>query len=317
MRSCIPRISCIPYISDADACEILDLLDHLTHLRCRLTGASPHLMRVRCGDITEDTMKTLTIAQIKGGVGKTTTTVHLARAMACRDQRVLVVDLDPQANASRFLGVDDNAEDKNMGHVLIKRLGHTLEETIRPANCENVWIAPSNLAMSQLVSEFERDGHRLQILVHGLQEVADRFDYCLIDTNPGVNSFTEAALYAADLVLGPLPPEGQADQGFVDLRGVLGELNRFNDNPTAMVGIVTKWDHRTKRTHGVYWQQVEGSQIPLLASRIQKSEIVNQAGMLRATAFDMQASHPICGAFKELADEVMSLFVEEEVVHVA
>lgn len=257
-------------------------------------------------------MKRITIAQIKGGVGKTSMTVHLARALAIREQRVLVVDLDPQANSSLFLGVQDEAETGNMGEVLVRRFGKSLKDIIRPANAENIWVAPACLGMSRLTSEFERDGHRLQTLNRGLDELADQFDFCLLDTNPGVNAFTEAGLVAADLVLGPLPPEGQADQGFVDLRTVLGELNEFSEEPTAMVGIATKWDHRTKKTHGVYWRQVKDGEIPLLETRIQKSEVINQAGMLGMTAFDYHKNHPVCGAFKDLADELITLFQEDE-----
>ena len=255
-------------------------------------------------------MRKITVAQIKGGVGKTSVTVHLARALAIRGKKVLVIDLDPQANTSRFLGLSEDVRGGSIGEVLVRRFGKTLEEIVQASNAENVWIAPACLGMSKLTSEFERDGHRLRVLSRGLDELSRSYDFCLIDTNPGVNAFTEAGLAAADLVLGPLPPEGQADQGFVDLRSVLGELNEFSDSPAAIVGVVTKWDSRTRKTHGVYWRQVKGGEIPLLESRIQKSEIVNQAGMLGMTAFDLQKNHPVCGSFKDLADELITIFAE-------
>jgi len=144
----------------------------------------------------------IALANQKGGVGKTTTTVNLGAALAAQGKRVLVVDLDPQANATLWLGVDLRTLDQSMYHVLVKDV--PLTAIIRPSTVEGIDLAPAHLDLSaadlELVNSFERE-----ILLKGnLAAVADRYDYILIDCPPSLSLLTINALVAAREVLIPL-----------------------------------------------------------------------------------------------------------------
>lgn len=264
-------------------------------------------------------MQTITIAQIKGGVGKTKTATHLAAGLAIRGKKVLVVDLDPQSNASTILGAPTGLdESQTIEAVLRPHPIMQLSQLMLQAGEGNLFLAPARIQMAKFERSLYQHGLRLFFLKNALKTIADSFDYCVIDTPPHIGAFTESAIFAANLVIAPLPAEDGALQGFQDLQGTIVELNT-EGKPTALAGLVTKFDGRTKKTNGAMIEAASNLGVPLLDTRIQKSEAINQAGLQGALLFDVQRNHPVCGAYKDLADEMIELFEEEqeENVHAA
>ena len=149
--------------------------------------------------------RVLAVANQKGGVGKTTTTVNLGACLAELGYRTLVIDLDPQGNASTGLGLDTRAVDTSMYDVLLH--DQPLEDCIEPTSGKGLFVAPSNLDLAgaevELVPAFSRE----QRLKRTIEPVLDQFDFVLIDCPPSLGLLTVNAFAAASEVLVPIQCE--------------------------------------------------------------------------------------------------------------
>ena len=157
----------------------------------------------------------ISLANQKGGVGKTTTTINLAASLAALDKKVLVVDADPQANASSGLGIDIKKTENTIYEGLIGQC--TPQEAIHRTPFENIDIISShiNLVGAELeMVQMENREKRLRDLLHPLQ---DAYDYILIDCSPSLGIITVNALTAADSVLIPVQCEYFALEGLSKL----------------------------------------------------------------------------------------------------
>ena len=196
--------------------------------------------------IADSSTRVIAIANQKGGVGKTTTTVNLGAALAEMGQRVLLIDLDPQANASTGLGINPRAIEKNMYDVL---LGDTpLEDTLEPAaDVEGLFVAPSSLDLAGAEIELVPGFNRERRLIDALSPIVDDYDYVFIDCPPSLGLLTINALVAATEVLVPIQCEYYALEGVGQLvRNV--ELVRKSLNPSLEIStiVLVMYDARTK-----------------------------------------------------------------------
>ena len=196
--------------------------------------------------IAQSSTRVIAIANQKGGVGKTTTTVNLGAALAELGQRVLLIDLDPQANASTGLGINPRAIEKNMYDVL---LGDTpLEDTLEPAaDVEGLFVAPSSLDLAGAEIELVPGFNRERRLIDALAPIVDDYDYVFIDCPPSLGLLTINALVAATEVLVPIQCEYYALEGVGQLvRNV--ELVRKSLNPSLEIStiVLVMYDARTK-----------------------------------------------------------------------
>jgi chromosome partitioning protein len=187
----------------------------------------------------------LAVANQKGGVGKTTTAVNLGAALAELDYRVLVIDLDPQGNATTGLGI--NARDLQMSIYDVVMNDAAIEDCVEPTSVKHLFVAPATIDLAgaeiELVPAFSRELK----LRRALEQVRDEYDFTLIDCPPSLGLLTVNALAAADGVIVPIQCEYYALEGLGQLlRNVA--LVRSNLNPALDVrGIVlTMYDARTK-----------------------------------------------------------------------
>ncbi|MGI9604984.1 MAG: ParA family protein [Acidimicrobiales bacterium] len=190
--------------------------------------------------------RVIAIANQKGGVGKTTTTVNLGAAIAEQGKRVLLIDLDPQANASTGLGINPRAIEKSMYDVL---LGDTpLEDTLEPAaDVKGLFVAPASLDLAGAEIELVPGFNRERRLIDALAPIRDDYDFVFIDCPPSLGLLTINALVAATEVLVPIQCEYYALEGVGQLvRNV--DLVRKSLNPTLEVStiVLVMYDARTK-----------------------------------------------------------------------
>ncbi|SIQ84790.1 chromosome partitioning protein [Rhizobium sp. RU20A] len=189
------------------------------------------------------TQRIITIANQKGGVGKTTTAINLATALAAIGQRVLIVDLDPQGNASTGLGIQ--RRDRKMSSYDLMVGQHALSETVQATAVPNLSIVPSTLDLLGVEMEISREPDRVFRLRKALAACAADFDYILVDCPPSFNLLTMNAMAAAHSVLVPLQCEFFALEGLSQLLETVDQVRR-SVNPTLDIqGIVlTMFDAR-------------------------------------------------------------------------
>jgi chromosome partitioning protein len=189
--------------------------------------------------------RVMAVANQKGGVGKTTTATNLGACLAELGLRTLIIDLDPQANATTGLGLDPRSLETSMYDVILREV--PLDDTIEPTDVKNLFVAPASLDLAgaeiELVPVFSRE-HRLR---RAIEAVSEDFEYVLIDCPPSLGLLTVNALAAATEVLVPIQCEYYALEGLGQLlRNV--ELVRKNLNPTLEVStiVLVMYDARTK-----------------------------------------------------------------------
>ena len=196
-------------------------------------------------------MRVIVLANQKGGVGKTTTAINLGTALAAIGEQVLIVDLDPQGNASTGLGIDRKSRTSSTYDVMIG--ARALNSVVRPTAVPRLWVAPSTLDL--LGVELEISGHKdrsfkLRSALNDLAQVASTveapgFTYVLVDCPPSLNLLTINALAAADSLLVPLQCEFFALEGLSQLLSTVDQVRLALNPQLSIHGVVlTMFDPR-------------------------------------------------------------------------
>jgi len=191
-----------------------------------------------------DSSTTVAIANQKGGVGKSTTAINLGAALALQGERILLVDLDPQGNATSGLGIDRGSIDESVYDILVSEV--PAEDVIEPSSVRNLHVIPATIDLAgaeiELVSTFSRE----QRLRNALKNLGSDYDFIIIDCPPSLGLLTINAMTAADEVLVPIQCEYYALEGVGQLLRNVG-LVTSNLNPALRVeGVVmTMFDGRT------------------------------------------------------------------------
>jgi chromosome partitioning protein len=194
--------------------------------------------------------RVLAIANQKGGVGKTTTTINLAASLAANDLRVLIIDIDPQGNATTGLGVAKTAEQLTTYHVLLGDA--TLEQVVQPTSFDGLVIAPANRNLVAANIELVDVPHRENRLRFKVDEVRDKYHYILIDCPPALDLLTINALVASDGVLVPIQCEFFALEGVSQLLDTVERIRDSFQHNLKIEGILlTMYDERNNLTRQV------------------------------------------------------------------
>jgi chromosome partitioning protein len=190
----------------------------------------------------------LAIANQKGGVGKTTTAINLGAGLGALEKRVLLVDCDPQGNATRGLGI--TASQPHLYHVLSGEAA--LAAAIRPSGFPNLDLVPAQRDLVGVEVEFVGEPRWEERLSRVLAEVVDRYDTILLDCPPSLGHLTVSALAAADGVLVPLQCEYFALEGISELLATVERVKQGLNSALVIAGILlTMYDERTNLSREV------------------------------------------------------------------
>lgn len=251
--------------------------------------------------------KVIAVANQKGGVGKTTTAVNLAACIAAAGQRVLLFDLDPQANATSGVGVE-KVEGASAYRPLLGE--GALTDKIKPTAFDRLSLIPSEVDMCGADVELARSENHLQRVALALQPVRDsgKFDLILVDCPPSLGILTLNAFVVADGVLVPLQCEYYALEGITMMNRVLTQLRDAGVNPRLEIfGVVmTMFDGRTKLSNEVV-TEVRA----LLGDRVFETVIPRSTKLAEAPSFGKPILHydkysASAAAYDVLAQEVMT-----------
>ena len=250
-----------------------------------------------------DLPRVIAVANQKGGVGKTTTSVNLSAALAEQGFRVLVIDMDPQGNASTGLGIDPHAVEYDVYDVLLNDVA--MSDCIEPTGIKGLFGVPATIDLAgaemELFTAFGREGR----LKKALAEVIEDFDYVFIDCPPSFGLLTVNALVAATEVLIPVQCEYYALEGLVQLtRNV--ELIRKDANPDLEVStiVLVMYDNRTKLADAVVSDVTDHFGDKVCRNKIPRNIKLSEAPSFRQPISVYAPSSRGAVAYKELAREV-------------
>lgn len=188
--------------------------------------------------------KIVSFSNQKGGVGKTTTCVNMAAYIAAEGKKVLLVDMDPQGNATTGLGFSKSSLEQSIYSVLID--DEKALENIMPTEVENLGLLPSNIDLAGAEVELVYKKNRERVLKNALEEIRSRYDYILIDCPPSLGLLTINALACADSVIIPIQSEYYALEGLSQLMNSISLVKQHLNAGLEVDGVVlTMYDSRS------------------------------------------------------------------------
>jgi chromosome partitioning protein len=250
--------------------------------------------------------KIIAVVNQKGGVGKTTTTMNLAAALAEMGKFVLLVDMDPQGNATSGLGIDRKNLDKSIYEALARQ--HRIHDVVHNTTHDGLRIAPCNQHLAgagiELV-DMERREHQLADL---LEEVRHAYDYILIDCPPSLGLLTVNALVAADELLIPVQAEYYALEGLGQLLQTIELVqNHLKPDLKVLGAVITMYDKRTKLSEDVMTELYKFFPSTIFRSVIPRTVRLAEAPSFSQTIFQYDPRGKGTKAYERLAREVLDV----------
>lgn len=258
---------------------------------------------------------TIAILNQKGGVGKTTTSINLATCIARKGHRVLLVDLDPQGNASLITGSDPSDLNPTMYEVLTEHVP-SIQDVVIPIEHYGFDIAPSNLDLdigSQVIfSKVDRN----VLLAKAL--VGAEYDFCIVDCPPTLGVLAYNAIYAANAILVPCEMSLMSFQGLGNLLGIIDKIKKgmmMQGTGTLVPNfvriVITRYDDRRSRTNLPLMQKIEFFQPFIFETKIRQNEMINQCFMDNVSILDRAASSHGSQDYQSLTEEILTQWINK------
>ncbi|SFR35291.1 ParA family protein [Litoreibacter janthinus] len=250
----------------------------------------------------------ISVANQKGGVGKTTTTINLGASLAAKGLRVAIIDLDPQGNASTGLGIEHTDRKKTTYDLLLNEL--PLSEVLRETAVPGLLISPANADLSSADLEMVSTARRIFLMSDALnasETSALNLDYILIDCPPSLNLLTLNAMVASDSVLVPLQAEFFALEGLSQLMLSVREIRETANSKLRLEGVVlTMYDRRNNLCHQVELDVRENLRDLVFKTMIPRNVRLSEAPSYGLPVINYDPTSLGAVAYKSLATEMRS-----------
>ncbi|MEO9891284.1 AAA family ATPase [Aurantibacter sp.] len=253
--------------------------------------------------------KIIAIANQKGGVGKTTTTVNLAASLGVLEKKVLLIDADPQANATSGLGID--VESVESGTYQLLEHSKTAKDTIIATESPNVDLIPSHIDLVAIEIELVDKDEREYMMKKAITELKDSYDYILIDCAPSLGLLTLNALTAADSVIIPIQCEYFALEGLGKLLNTIKSIQKIHNPELDIEGmLLTMYDSRLRLSNQVVEEVRKHFADMVFDTIIQRNVRLSEAPSYGESIIKYDASSKGATNYLNLANEVVKKNME-------
>jgi chromosome partitioning protein len=248
--------------------------------------------------------KIIAVANQKGGVGKTTTAVNLAASLGVLEQKVLLIDADPQANATSGLGID--VENQNKGTYQLLEHSASLDQVIVSVPSANVNVVPSHIDLVAIEIELVDKPNREYMLYQALEGVRERYDFVIIDCAPSLGLLTLNALTTSDSVLIPIQCEYFALEGLGKLLNTIKSVQRIHNKNLDIEGmLLTMYDSRLRLSNQVVDEVKKHFHEMVFNTIIQRNVKIGEAPSFGESILDYDSTSKGAENYLNLAHEVI------------
>tara|TARA_A100001015_G_C15041264_1_gene739806 strand:+ start:1088 stop:1852 length:765 start_codon:yes stop_codon:yes gene_type:complete len=248
--------------------------------------------------------KIISVANQKGGVGKTTTTVNLAASLGVLEKKVLLIDADPQANATSSLGLNNEDFDINIYQVF-EHIGD-IKKSIIKTDSPNLFIIPSHIDLVAVEIELVDKPNREMMLKNALNKISDEFDYILIDCPPSLGLITLNALTASNSIIIPIQCEYFALEGLGKLLNTIKSIQKIHNNLLEIEGmLLTMYDSRLRLSKQVVEEVKKHFYNMVFNTIISRNVRLGEAPSYGETIINYDASSKGANNYLKFAEELI------------